>query len=251
MNKFYSFLSIMLFIPALCVAEDKAPTIISDSWTMTPKEGHAVQFEEALKAHLAIRTEKGDSRLWQTYVAVTGDKLDQYIVRSCCKSWAEQDSYRTWSNEHLGKHFNETVHPHVKSYNHNFSVIDTENGHWGEDVDASYVGVTMFNLKPGKSASMSEAIKDMSTIAKDNNWPRNWSWFYPVGGSGGVGLATPYANFAAMAPMEESFYQFLTKHLKSEKKAEKMFKAFNSNIQSTHYTIYRMREDLSMSNEKE
>lgn len=251
MKKFHAILLASILMPFLCLAEDKPPQVISDSWTMVPKTGHGEEFETALKAHLAYRSEKGDPRHWDTYVPVTGDDLNRYVVRSCCDVWAEQDSYRTWSQENLGNHFNETVHPHVDSYTHNFGELDMANSHWDEGVDASYVGVTYWDIKSGHGAQANEAISAMSTMAKENNWPRNWSWSYPVGGSNSVMLATPFKNFADMAPMEENFYQFAKKHLKSEKKADAMFKDFNGSFSSSHYGIWRHRKDLSMTHDKE
>ncbi len=251
MNKFYSVLFTLILIPALCVAEDQPPQVISDSWTMVPKAGHADQLETALKAHLAYRAEKGDTRQWDTYVPVTGNDLNRYVVRSCCQPWAEQDSYRAWSKEHLGEHFSETVHPHVASYMHNFGEIDMDNSHWDENVEANFVGVTMWQVKPGKGAQANAAIAAMSTMAKENNWPRNWSWSSPVGGSQRVMLATPFKNYADMAPLQENFYQFAKKHLKSEKKADEMFKDFNSSFSSSDYTIWRHDKALSMHKDKQ
>jgi len=181
-----------------------------------------------------------------TYAPVTGKDFNRYVVRSCCQPWAEQDSYRQWSQENLSNHFNETVGSHVEKYMHNFGEHDMENSNWGEDTDASYVGVTVWDVKSGKGAQSGAAVSTMSTLAKDNNWSRNWSWSYPVGGSNQVMLATPYKNFADMAPMEENFSIFAKKHLKSEKKADKLFADFDSTYSSAEYIIYRHRKDLSM-----
>lgn len=85
-----------------------------------------------------MRHEKGDPTHWDTWVAVTGDKLNQYTGRSCCFEWQDQDTYTQWSNEHLGKHFNETFYPHVYNYMHNFSVIDNKNSNWGENTKANF-----------------------------------------------------------------------------------------------------------------
>ncbi|MCX7554432.1 hypothetical protein OS175_11110 [Marinicella sp. S1101] len=245
MNKVYSILFLLLTVPALCVAEDKPPQVISDAWTMIPKAGHEAKFEEALKAHLKFRHDNGDTRHWDTYRPVTGDSLNRYIVRSCCQPWAEQDSYRKWSNETLGNHFNENVHPHVEKYMHNFGEVDMDNSNWGEGVEANYVGVTYWNIKPGKGGQASDAIKQMSTLAKENDWPRSWSWSYPVGGDHRVMLATPFKNFADMAPMEENFYQFAMSHMK-EKKVKEMFKNFNGSFSGSSYGIYRHDKSLSM-----
>ena len=252
MNKFYSILCVLLLISGWCVAADeKEPTLIADSWTMVPKAGHDSQFEAALKKHMAMRSEKGDSRQWMTYTPVTGNDFNHYVVRSCCATWADQDSYEDWDNTETHQHFMETVHPHVESYSHNFSELDQKNSNWGEEVKAPYVGVTHYKVKMGKWRQMSEAMKQMSALAKDNNWPHHWSWSYPVAGSGAVNLVIPFENYAAMAPLDESFYAFVSKVMKSEKKAQKMFDQFSGSFSSAEYQIYQQRKDLSMADKKE
>ncbi len=247
MRKFISIAGLLLLmLPALCVAEDKPPAVISDSWTIIPKAGHEMELEAALKEHMAHRVEKGDTRHWDVYVPVTGDKLNAYVVRSCCNEWSEMDSYRSWSYEHASEHFNETVHPHAEKYAHNFGSMNMENSHWPKGTEANLVGVTKFEIKQGHWSKFSKAMKKMSSLAKEHGWERNWSWSYPVHGGDTVQLATPFKNFAEMAPMEENFYQFVAKHLKSEKKADKLFAEFDSAVSSSHYSIYRHRKDLSM-----
>lgn len=250
MNKIYSILFLLLTFSAVCVAEDKPPQVIADSWTMVPKEGHGMKLEEAIKAHMAYRKEKGDPMHWDTWVPVTGEDLNMYVVRSCCHPWAAQDSYRQWSLEHAREHFNETVHPHVKKYMHNFTEMDMENSHWGENTEANYVGVTAWDIKQGKGNQASSAIKQMSKLAKDNNWSRNWSWSYPVGGTHRVMLVTPFKNYAEMAPMEENFYQFAMKHMKKAK-VEDMFAKFDDSFSGSDYTIWQHRKDLSMQRDEE
>ena len=252
MNKFYSILCLLLLVPGWCVAADeKQPTVIADSWVMVPKAGHEYQFEAAVKKHMAMRAEKGDSRVWHTYTPVTGQDLNHYVVRSCCTEWADQDSYRDWSRQNTMQHFNDTIHPHVESYSHNFSEIDRKNSHWGDDVKAHYVGVSSYQVKMGKWRQMNAALEKMSKLAKDNNWPHHWSWSYPVGGPGTVNLVIPFENFADMAPLDESFYEFISKKMKSEKKAQKMFEQFSGSFSSADYQIYRHRKDLSMASKKE
>ena len=72
----------------------------------------------------------------------------------------------------------------------------------------------------------------------------------PVGGDGGFGLAIPFENYADMAPLEESFAEFMGKHMK-KKKLDAMFGDFRNGIESTHYTIYKHEKDMSMSMQKE
>ena len=68
-----------------------------------PKADQAEAFEAALKAHMAKRVEMGDARSWQVYQAVTGDEMNNYVIRSCCHSWADKDSYQAWVAESDGR----------------------------------------------------------------------------------------------------------------------------------------------------
>ena len=245
----------MLAWSVLCVADDheKPPELIAESWTVIPKSGHEADFVKAFKEHLKVRAEAGDPRSWQVYSPVTGSKLNHYIVRSCCHQWGDQDTYKAWGMEAgTGKHWNEHVHPHVYKYKHNFSVLDTEHSNWPEGTKANYVGVTMYDTKSGeRGRDTFKALKKMSKKAKEHGWEHPWSWFYPVGGTGGqFGLAIPFENYADMAPLEESFSEFMGKHMK-KKKLDAMFDDFGNGIEGTEYTLYEHLKDMSMEMKKE
>ncbi|WP_154222094.1 hypothetical protein [Marinicella rhabdoformis] len=249
MKKLSKLLIILLVLPSLCVAEDekKEPTILSDSWQMTPKAGHSAEFEKALIEHMKFRVEDNDPRSWQVFTPVTGSNISRYIVRSCCTTWAEFDAYDTWyMKSESRKHYFETVHPHVAQYNHNFSQLDTKNSSWKDDAKANYVGVSTYKMKVGGWRKTGKAIEEVTKILKENNWPKSWSWSYPEGGEGVMQLVTPYENYAAMESPEETVYKVVKKHLKSEKKADKLFEQFRSGIESWEYQIYRHHKDLSM-----
>ncbi|MFK8012448.1 MAG: hypothetical protein AB8B80_10430 [Marinicellaceae bacterium] len=242
----------LLAIPVISfAADDKQPERIADGWTMTPKDGHVKEFQEALAAHMKFRESKNDPREWHVYRPVTGDKLNTYIIRSCCHEWADQDSYIEWGDKAgTQKHFNETVDPHVQSYSHNYTVMDSENSHWPKGTVANYVGVSNIIAKSGARQQMNRAIKAMTTVAKEHKWDHAWSFSYPVGGSVDVAMATPFENYADMAPLEENFYKFVVRVLDSEDKANKMFDDYSSTIESSTYHIYRHDKKLSMSNDK-
>ena len=228
-------------------AEEKMPELIADVWVMTPKAGHEADFHKALKEHVAFRASKDDPRKWQVYRAVTGDKLNEYIIRACCFEWAAQDKYVEWSNSSgVQKNWNENASQYVESYKHEFIKMDSKNSHWPQGTDASYVGVTHFSVKDGHSQKMKKAIMDLSTFAKENKWPHSWSWSSPISGSYDISLAIPHANFASMAPLDESFYDFVMKNHESKEEAGKIFDDYSSSIEDATYHIYRHDKDLSM-----
>lgn len=247
MKKIYTILVCLLVMPAICFAGEKKPTLIADVWTMTPKAGHESAFYSALKEHVKFRAEKNDPRVWEVYSPVTGDNVNSYIIRACCFEWSTQDTYAEWSESSgVQKHWSETGGQHVESYNHDFIKLDNKNSNWIEGTSTNYVGVTRFNMKSGKSKAVNEAIEKFGEIAQDNKWPHSYAWSYPVTGSADVNIAVPFDNFAAMAPLDENFFKFVSRILKSEKKAQKLFDGFSNNIESSSYTIYKQLTEFSM-----
>ncbi len=255
MRNIYTLIFCLLTMPALTFAADekeKEPQRIADVWNVVPKDGHGEEFYNGLKAHMAFRSEKNDPRMWQVYTPTTGSELNKYIVRACCYEWSDQDSYIEWTKTAgTGKNWNELVHPHVESYSHDFIETDSKNSHWKEGTVANYVGVTNMKVKSGSGQKMNKAISAMSKVAKDHNWDKSWWWAYPVSGDTDVSLAIPFANFADMAPLEESFYKFVVRVLDSEDEANKLFDNYSSSIDSSSYTIYKHEKELSMTSDKE
>jgi hypothetical protein len=247
MKKIYTLLICFLIFPALTFAEDKEPTLIADIWTMTPKAGHEADFHAALKAHIKFRQDHDDPRNWQVFSPIVGDHMNTYLIRACCFEWSAQDSYEEWSEKSgVQKHWNETASKYVASYNHNFNEADMENSHSVSTTVTNFVGVTRYKVKNNAWEKLNKAIASLSSIGKDNNWPHSWSWGYPVSGPTDVILAVPFKNYADMAPLDENFFQFVSKHLKSKKKAQKIFDRFTNSIESSEYSIYKKLDDLSM-----
>lgn len=227
-------------------AEAKSPPNLADTWIVHVANGNEGAFEAAFKAHVEARKAAGDPRAWQVYTPVIGDDFGYYVIRSCCFDWGDQDTYDAWSLESkMGEHWNENVHPHVDGYEHYINVLDFENSHWPADQAVNFVGVTVWDVKPGGYRAMEAARVAMSKAAKEHGWSRHWSWASGVGGSEAVILASPFANWAAMAPPEPGFAAFLAEKLGAEK-AQQMMSDFSSNLRPGEYTVYRHRKDLSM-----
>ncbi len=225
---------------------DKAPPNLADTWVVHVRHGHEGEFEAAFKAHVEARKAVGDPRAWQVYTPVVGEDFGHYVIRSCCFEWADQDAYDAWSLEsNMGEHWNQNVHAHVKRYAHYLNLIDFENSHWPQDVKANFVGVTVWDVKPGGYGPMSAARVALSKAAKEHGWTRHWSWSESVGGQGALIIASPYKNYADMAPPEPSFFDFVSEKLGAEE-AQKLFSEFSSNLSPGTYTVYRHRADLSM-----
>jgi hypothetical protein len=227
---------------------DANPPNKADLWVIHVKTGMAAEFEAAFTAHLAFRAEKGEPRAWNTYTVAIGDDLGAYGIRFCCVHWADVDKYVAWSEESgVDAHWNENVDQYVDSYEHYFSTQDFKNSNWPEgDTKFTLFGVTTWQVKQGADRTMNEAKAKLSSLAKEHGWPRHWAWNSRIGGSSTLAIVSPYENYAGMEPPEKSFAEFLTEHMDSPEEAIELLGSFSKSFKSSEYTVYRLREDLSM-----
>jgi len=242
-------------LPFVAQAQDEEadPPNMADLWIVHVEAGKSAAFEEAFKSHIAFRAENGDPRAWNTYTVAVGEDLGAYGIRFCCIDLADADSYDAWDAEAgAGEHWNANVDQYVDSYEHYYTTTDFENSNWPEgETNYSLFGVTRWVLKQGAFRQMNEAKGKMSSLAKEHGWPRYWSWQSQIGGSNVISIVSPYENYAGMEPPEQSFFEFLVEHMESPEAAGELLGSFSSSFKSSSYTVYRLRDDLSMSADEE
>jgi len=228
---------------------NETPDPLTDVWYIVPKEDMEAQFEAAVKAHNKFRVESGESREWSIYVPVIGHNMNIYQFRSCCHSFADLDTYQAEGMEKgLGAHWNENVHQYVDHYHHYLERNDWEHSHMPEDGGPhKYYGVVSRVWKQGAGPGPNDARKRFSKIAKEQGWAddHQWLWLSRMGGKPVMMLVSPMENFADMAPSDPSFYDFLSEKLGSEDAADELFAEFSSGFESSDYTVWTEREDLT------
>lgn len=239
-------------MPLTAVAEDheEAPALAS-AWIFAPKKGMGAEFESAIKEHVAMRVDAGDSRDWQMYVPVVGKKMGIYTVRYCCFDWADQDAYQEESGDKgFGEHFNATVMPYVDHMHHYLERMDMENSSWPEDSDdLRLFGVTSWIWEEDAGMEVDEVRKEFSQTAIEHGWGEEnpWLWINRIGGKPMLMLVTPHTSYADMVPPEQNFFEFMVENtdMEAEDVAE-MFETFGDGFESSDYTIWAHRPDLSL-----
>lgn len=246
------FAGLLCLLPLSAMAEDE-PGPLAEMWLVTTKTGQQGDFQAALKEHMAVRSEHGDPWNWQTYTVAVGKNLNQIAIRHCCINWADVDSYEQWNKDNpaVAKHWIETVDQYLEKYEHYFEQLDWDNSHWNEAAGSyRFFGVTEWTIKGGHGADFSTAREKMSQIAINQGWAtadRSWLWTTTIGGKPTQGVVVPYKNYAAMAPGEESFFEFLVKHMGSEEAAGELLKTFSGASWGSEYTVWEHQPGLSMS----
>jgi len=245
---------LVLALPATVIAQDdeaaEAPPPLSDVWLMVVKPGMQAEFDAAMAAHMQFRKEAGESRDWQAYRVAVGHNMKPIGFRSCCFEWADLDTFQAESNEAgLGDHFNANVAQYVDHFHHYLETFDWDNSHWpDEGTDGPYYAVTTWTIKEGRGPESSDAKKKMSQLAKAEGWAdddNNWLWMSRAAGGDAVTmLVSSYANYADMAPPEQSFYEFAVEQL-GEEEADQMFSDFSNGFDDSDFTIWVHDADLS------
>ncbi|NND61229.1 MAG: hypothetical protein HKN49_13275 [Gammaproteobacteria bacterium] len=229
------------------VADNHGDANLADLWMVEVKDGMDEQFRNAFQKHIEFRKKKGDTRAYRTYAPVIGDDLSYYAIRYCCFAYADIDAYNAWAAEaKTGDHWNDNVDQYVESYQHRLQTIDFDNSNWPEEDDHFQLyGVTTYKHKMGRAMQIEASKAALVNAAREGEWPHHWSFMRDVGGRNAVGLVIPHENYADMAPPEESFGEFLTRH-HGQEKAMEMLTDWTDNFVATNYTVYRYMPDMSM-----
>lgn len=228
--------------------DHEKPKALSDVWTIAPKAGMYNDFVAAMEEYKAWRVEAGDSRSWNAFTPVVGDKLNRIGYRSCCYDYADQDAYLAEAIEKgYGAKFDEIVGPYVDHAHHHFDRADFDNSHWPDSEKGPYFGVTEWEIDGGYHPKAYAARVKMSQLALDG-WASDenqWLWVTPESGSPSLSIVSSFSSYADMDPPEVTFFAFIVEKLGSEEEAHKLFKEFSKGKVTSDYTIWRYMENIS------
>ena len=244
----------LLTLPLALWAQEDERAPLSDVWLVMPKQGMAMQFEDAAKTHMAFRADAGDSRDWEAYAAAIGKNPQLYQWRAGGLNWADMDAYTTEDQENgYGDHWFANVDQYVDHYHHYMERADFENSHWPADLGQHpYYAVTSWTMKQGAGPGPDEARKQLSKIAMDEGWTdmgNNWLWLNRIGGTPTLMIVSELDDYADMEPPEQSFFEFVSEKLDSEEEAGKIFAQFSAGFSDSNLTVWAHRPDLSSPSE--
>jgi hypothetical protein len=244
-------LSAMALLAPLGAAAEQPPSV-AEFVVFSYDIGDGRKFSGAIKDHMAYRSENGDPRSWQVYTPTVGDDLQRIAIRACCHEWKDMDSYEAWQNENpeFRQHWYDTAGQYVKSYGHDFSVIDWENSNWGSDAGPyKLIAVNEYHVKPSHAAQFNRARIAISQIALDQGWAsegHTWLWSSTLGGGLSYSIVIPHANYAGLAHDDNAFAAFLTGKL-GEEKANELMADFMEGVYKTEFQLWQHQPELSMS----
>ena len=240
-------LASFLAVPVAAQAPaEKPPGELASFWTFWPKAGHEMQFEAAVKEHLAWRKQAGEGWSWEAYQPVLGTDMANYVYRSGEHHWADFDASDAWEMAtKAGEMFQKSVAPHVEHYEHTIVVEDYEHSHWVMAEDYKYFRVTEYELNSGAATAVREAIDAIHKGLIAGGWQHSYAVSRTIGGSGGLTVVGPYRSYAEMEDPKPSMMEVLGKGAGSEAAAKAALQKFSEGIKKSNTSIYMYRADLS------
>jgi len=244
------FVALLFSFGALADEHEEERGAISDVWIFKIKRGMEDEFTDAMKKHIAVRKEMGESRSWSAYRAEVGKHPGLIMYRSPPMSYADHDAYLAQDFSAMGEDFNKNIDPLVDHFHHYIDTYDYKNSHWPDDesTEGPLFTVVSRKWKPGGFGASNKAREKMSQIALNDGWAEkgyNWLWVSNTGGAPTQSIVFSRADYAAMAPTGDDFGAWLAEQVGSEEAASEIFNDWLSGFSSTDVTIWRHDPDIS------
>jgi hypothetical protein len=236
----------VLFL-ALPVATQEEPGVVARVFFISPKIGHAQQFEEAIKQHIAWRRQQGETWTWWTWQIQSGERFGQYVVGTFGHQWSDFDN-PPLSPQEASAHFWSTTGQHVESATSQFALfLPNLSAAPSGDGPASLSVVLTFHLNGrGSVPKFLNAVAKTGKGIQKTNWPSRGFWYVLVSGTKQPAyiLALAQENWADLAPPERS-YPAMLEEAYGRQEAEAILKTFDKTIKSQYSEIFLYRPDLS------
>lgn len=220
---------------------------IARMWVVTPKAGMDQQLEDAMKAHNQWRVDNNDPWPWSTYHQVTGSDLGDWLIRSCCHSWADMEAYGNSDFSTAAyEHWMANVEPYVAETAGHMSEAMPEISNWPEDAGPyEWVWAYTYKVKPGKANDFIAAAKAIVDELKKAGWGEPFGFVRQLDGEiPRITLVIGEDSWSGFAGPEKSAREVVAEAL-GQAKADDMWDAYLEHVKSVYSTVYHRHEDMS------
>jgi len=230
----------------LAQEQEEKPPDIAQTWHFKVKPQMVMQFEAALKEHIAWQKETEGVWGWNVFQVITGPRYGEYVIRSHNQHWEDFDANMEYFQKQVMQ-FRLKVVPLLESIDCRIMQVDWKNTRWpDEEGKTRLIEVYQYYIKPTMMAQFNEARKELHEAFVKANWDGHYAWSFVR--SGGVVpaayLILPHGSWADFADPEKSYMEVLTEVYGEEKAAELVAKFRESIAKITSLTV-RYRPDLS------
>lgn len=224
---------------------EKAPDV-AQAWYFKVQPQMFLQFEAALKDHIAWHEKAEGVWGWNVFQVVTGPDYGTYIIRSQNVHWEDFDANEKFFRKQVMV-FRLKVMPLVEAIDCRIVQVDGENSRWPEEEGkANLIEVYQYYVKPSMLNQFNEARVEFHKAIVEADWDVNYAWSFVRSGGvvPAVSLIVPHENWAGFAEPERSFKEVMTEAF-GEEKANDLVAKFRGSVAKIKNFTVRYRPDLS------
>ncbi len=239
-------LATLVAAPVLAADQDKpAEAWVVETYAIHVRPDSVLQFESAVKNHMKMHADAGDTSAMHVYMEVIGSHMGTYFLRSAPQHWADFDNAMQIPGDRddvLSK-----IVPLTTKTASEMSVFMPDVSNWPKDLPApKYVEVMDFRIKAGHEREFHSVIKRIHEALQDKAPSRHYEWERTVEGGRGteVTLAIPHDSWADFKMPDPPMYKILTE-VYGETEADMMWKTINEAVDEVESFVVMYRPDLS------
>ncbi len=242
-SKLIAFLfAIMTMQTTNLAAQNNTEAPLLTSTEITVKQGHNVQFMDAVKKWKECYLENNGPDTWNIWRRVQGEGT-VYILSGNMKNWAEMDKEDA-AGEECGRIVLNDILPHVEKTSYRVSRLMPEISR-EPSVDMGLVWVTYFKVK--NFDDFNEIIKGATAAVKAKEGSYRGIWYSNIGGPGinaDYFVSTPFKNFAEL-DIERDTPAKIYGDAVGEKKAATLSQKWRDAVEEEWSYILRLNKELS------
>lgn len=225
-------------------AEEAAEESLAMTFRVTVIPGHRLEYEKALKDHMAMHKAAGDTWRITVWQVVAGEGLGDFIIRSAGHTWASLDGGVEVPNDR--EHFAAQVLPHLSSSSATVTKLMTDLSRWPADLAAPKMAdVTIFTLSYQGKSEFLDVVKKLHKMIGEKDMPHRYSWGEVMVGASGPEfvLVFPRSGWADFAPKTPDLWK-MAAEVYGQEEAQAMQAALGKAIVAEENFVVAYRPDL-------
>lgn len=165
------------------VADEAAPRSTHMSvYEVSPRPGHAVALEEALRRHARWARQQGSGLDWKVFAVTAGKRVGSYLIMSGDHSWEDLDANRELAAEAAAR-WRANVSAHVASVGGGIYRFMADYSRVPDGVNAYPLAVvSVFSMRPTSARAYMRNLRKVTDALKTQESAPPALWFQQVAG---------------------------------------------------------------------
>ena len=167
----------MIGSPAVAQDETHMPV-----YEVSPRPGHAVAFEKALRGHAHWARHQASGPAWKVFAVTAGKRSGNYLIMSGDHSWEDLDANREHAAEAAAR-WRANVSGHVASVNGGIYRFMADYSRVPDDLDAYPMAVvSVFSMRPTSARAYMRNLRKVTDALKTRESAPPALWYQQVAG---------------------------------------------------------------------